>query len=369
MLQQIISNRYQLLEQVGEGSYSVVFRGKDIETGREIAIKEMKSSGLTQEEIREAEEYFFREINILKKLFHESLPRVYDFFIFENRLYMVMEWVEGKNLQEIFEEQGKLTEEKAIDYMKQIGDALLYLQNEKRNIVYKDIKPSNIIINEFGRANLIDFGTARFFSKDKEKDTHVLGTPGYAPPEAYSGSQTDFSSDIYSLGATFYHLTTGEEPCQFRFKFPNPAKYNDKLSPAFSRILLKCLEPREKRIDNAKDLIDEMERMNQGDERTLISLRLLEVSLCLLATIVSIAYFGLKTFGASRYISYLVLCLIIPGFFLYHIYTGVLRGGKFNKKMGVFIPSVVIFMLLIAFMLVSMFLILPLISEQFRLLH
>lgn len=369
MLQQIISNKYQLLEQVGEGSYSIVFRGKDIETGREIAIKEMKSSGLTQEEIREAEEFFFREINILKNLFHESLPRVYDFFIFENRLYMVMEWVEGKNLLEIFEEEGTLTEEKAIDYMKQIGDALLYLQNEKRSIVYKDIKPSNIIINEFGRANLIDFGTARVFSGDKEKDTHVLGTPGYAAPEAYSHRQTDFSSDIYSLGATFYHLTTGEEPCQFRFKFPDPSKFNDKLSPAFSGILLKCLEPREKRIKNASELLEEMETMNQVDESRLSFLRFMEISLFVMANLLALIYFGSNEFGAPRYLSYIVLCLVIPGFYLYHIYLGVLKGGRFNKKMGIFIPAAVILMLLIAFMLLSLFLILPLISPQVRLLH
>lgn len=279
---------------------------------------------------------------------------------------MVMEWVEGRNLLEIFEEKGKLTEDEAIDYMKQIGDALLYLQNDKRSIVYKDIKPSNIIINEFGRANLIDFGTARVFSRDKDKDTHVLGTPGYAPPEAYSGLQTDFSSDIYSLGATFYHLTTGEDPCQFRFKFPDPANYNNKLSPAFSRILLKCLDSKEKRINNAQELLDEMDRMNQGDESSLRTLGFLEISFCLIAVVASIIYFGFGSFGASRLISYLVLCLIIPGFFLYQIYTRVLKVGKFNKKMGIFIPSVVVFMLLIAFMLVSMFLILPLISAQFR---
>lgn len=367
MLNQIIAHKYRLLKQTGEGSYSIVFRGIDIETGREVAIKEMKSSGLTQEEKNEAEDFFFREINILKNLYHEALPRVYDFFIFEARFYMVMDWIEGRNLLEIFEEQGVLSENTARDYMEQIGDALLYLQVEERNIIYKDIKPSNIIINEFGRAKLIDFGAARVFSKDREKDTHVLGTPGYAAPEAYSGRQTNFSSDIYSLGATFYHLTTGQEPCQFRFKFPDPSIYNNKLSPAFSRFLLKCLKPESKRIKNAHELLNEMEKMNRREDSALPMLRLLETVFCILAVLFTLVYFGFNEFGASRYLSFMVLCFVLPGFFIYLIFTGILRREKISGKMEVFIPSIIALMLLLSLMLLSLFLILPLMTVPFKL--
>ena len=271
MSPQIITNRYILLETVGEGSYSVVFRARDNDTGRIVALKELKSSGLTREESNEAQEIFFREISILKNLYHEALPRVYDFFLFEGRFYQVMEWIEGKNLLEILEEEGTIPEKTALNYMQQITDVLIYLQDDKRKIVYKDIKPSNIIVNEFGRVKLVDFGTARIYSRDKKKDTHVLGTPGYAPPEAYREEQTDFSADIYSLGVTMYHLVTGQEPYQFKFRFPDPSKFNGKISKELSCILKDCLLPRDTRIQSAVELSKRVDRYKVSPVKKLVT--------------------------------------------------------------------------------------------------
>jgi len=251
---QIIADRYTLKEIVGEGSYSIVFSGYDMQKKRPVAIKELKSNGLTREEANEAQQLFFNEINILKGLKHRVIPEVFDFFLFEGRHYMVMEWVEGKNFLSVLENKGALPQYKALDYMGQIAGALIYLQEQGRGVIYRDIKPSNIIVNKDGQVKLIDFGTARFYSRKKEKDTHVLGTPGYAPPEAFAGEQTNFSSDVYSMGATFYHLTTGKEPYQFKFKFPDASKFNPNLTLNFTSLLRRCLKPRDERIPNAYEL-------------------------------------------------------------------------------------------------------------------
>ena len=268
MDKEILIDRYILEDIVGEGSYSIVFRGWDQEDKKRVAIKELKSAGMTPEEADEANRLFFNEINILKDLRHSSIPRIFDFFIFEGRHYMVMEWVEGENLEERLTQKGKIPQEEALDYMKKLTNVLCYLQSTLKRIIYRDIKPSNIIVNENGNLKLIDFGISRYYSPEKKKDTHILGTPGYAPPEAYTETQTDFSADIYSLGATFYHLTTDEDPVQFNFIFPNPQKFNPQLTEYFSDLLLDCLRKKEGRIENAEELKGRLEGI--GKESKLI---------------------------------------------------------------------------------------------------
>ena len=254
MEEKVIAERYILQEKVGEGSYSVVYKGFDKDENRKVAVKEMKSAGLTKEEADEAHELFFREMNILKDIKFNYIPEIYDFCLFENRNFMVMQWLEGEDLLSFYRRQGKLLEWQALSYMRQITDALVYLQDENRSIIYKDLKPSNILLDERGQVKIIDFGTARHYNPQKKKDTHILGTPGYAPPEAYTETQTDFSADVYSLGATFYHLTTGEEPFRFRFNFPDPREFSDELSEEFAELLTDCLKKRGERISDAREL-------------------------------------------------------------------------------------------------------------------
>lgn len=264
MDKEILIDRYILEEIIGEGSYSIVFRGWDQEDKKRVAIKELKSAGMTPEEADEANRLFFNEINILKDLRHSSIPRVFDFFIFEGGHYMVMEWVDGENLEEKLRNKGRITQAEALDYLKKLANVLCYLQGALKRVIYRDIKPSNIIVNENGNLKLIDFGISRYFSPEKKKDTHILGTPGYAPPEAYSGTQTDYSADIYSLGATFYHLTTGEDPVQFRFIFPNPQKFNPQLTEDFANLLTDCLKKKEGRIRDAEVLKDRLEKIGRN---------------------------------------------------------------------------------------------------------
>lgn len=282
MIKTLLCNRYRLMEKVGEGSHSVVFKGWDKEESRFVAIKRLKTDGLPDDEAREVRDLFFREINILKKIKHEAIPHAYDFFVHGDQYYFVMEWVEGEDLLSILKRKGKLSEIKARNYLNQLTYVLTYLQKEGTSLIHKDIKPSNIIVCRFGRIKILDFGIARYHSPDKKKDTHELGTPGYASPEAYMGVQTDMSSDIYSVGVTFYHMVTGEEPLQFNFNFPSPREFTPELSEEFSQLLLDCLKNRKDRIIDAAQLRGRLSGHNQKFCKTLIKTLIL-LYVCLAA--------------------------------------------------------------------------------------
>lgn len=250
----VLLDRYEISGIVGEGSYSIVFKGYDRQAKRSVAVKKLKLTGLTQEEKNEAEELFFREIEMLKKLEHPGIPKYYDFFIDYDHFFLVMEWIMGEDLASILKRKRRLSQNRVLKIMKYVIDVLVYLQDKSRGIIYKDLKPSNImLLNDSDEIKIIDFGTARRFTPDKDKDTLSLGTPGYAPPEAYN-EHTDLSSDIYSFGATFYHLVTGEEPFQFKFKFPDPRKFIPELNEEVAKLLLNCLKERKLRIQDAFDL-------------------------------------------------------------------------------------------------------------------
>lgn len=251
---------------MGEGSYSIVFQAQDNQENRPVAVKRLKEKGLTKEEAEEARQIFFKEINILKTLEHPAIPEYYDFLFLEGGYYLVMQWVEGKTLLDILEDRGHLTQSETLEYMERVADALAYMQAREEQVIYRDLKPSNIIVDSYGRVKIIDFGTARIYSPAKNQDTDRLGTPGYAPPEAYGQLQTNQSSDVYSFGATFYHLLTGQEPMQFNFRFPDPRKFNPAMSEDLSLLLRECLRSREKRIPNARFLLNRLNIITGRDK-------------------------------------------------------------------------------------------------------
>lgn len=256
----VLPGGYELLEIIGEGSFSVVYKAFDHVTRRNVAVKKLKTTGIPQDEVQEAKDYFIREMKFLKNLDHPSIPKFYNFIDDGGRFYIVMELVEGDNLLEIMKKEGPLSEGKAFGFMVQVADALSYLQKQKTPIIYKDLKPSNLVLTRDERIKIIDFGAARYFTQ--KEDTYVLGTPGYAPQESYGRAFTDPSADVYSFGATFFHLVTGQEPFQFKFKFPSSSKYNAELSFKFCRVINDCLQPRERRITDAVEL---KERLSKAD--------------------------------------------------------------------------------------------------------
>lgn len=263
----VLDGRYELGEVIGEGSFNIVYRARDRVEDRLVAVKQLRSEGIPKDEQEEARDLFFREIEFLRKLDHVSVPQYYYFLVQDDKYYLVMELIEGDDLLGIMKKKGILSSGDALSYMSRVADALVYLQEQDEPVIFKDLKPANIVIDTCGRLRLIDFGTARRFSLSKSRDTYQLGTPGYAPPEAYSQTeQTDPSSDVYSFGATFFHLLTGKDPAIFRFNFPSPQQFNLKASDSLSALILDCLKPRETRIQDARILKSRIEQVSETDK-------------------------------------------------------------------------------------------------------
>jgi serine/threonine protein kinase len=242
---QIIKDRYCIKKILGEGGMSRVFLAEDQRLHSRLwAIKEMSPSG-TEEETKEMKIQFEREAQILCKLSHMNLPRVADYFIEGGKNYLVMEFIEGETLFDILQKTtGFIKEDDLRTWGVQLCEALEYLHGQDPPIIYRDIKPKNIILTPEGKIKLIDFGIARLFDMSKVSDTIIIGTPGFASPEQYGRGQTDQRSDIYSLGATLYNLATKHDPSDNPFCFVVPSTINMELSNALDNTILKALNLR-----------------------------------------------------------------------------------------------------------------------------
>src|ERR1700730_14297637 len=216
----ILQNRYEIERLLGGGGMGMVYLAHDQRlANRACAVKEMVDHFIDQQQRIEANEYFAREGALGHQLKHAAIPAITDRFDDHNRHYLVMEYVEGRNLEEeIAARGGPLPEGLVIDIARQLCDVLAYLHGFTPPMVYRDMKPSNVMLTPRGRVVLVDFGIARLF-KTARKGT-MIGTLGFAPPEQYQGA-VDPRSDIYSLGATLHYVLTGRDPEKFPpFSFP-----------------------------------------------------------------------------------------------------------------------------------------------------
>ena len=216
----VLQNRYEIERLLGGGGMGTVYLAHDQRlANRYCAVKEMVDHFIDQQQRIEANEYFAREADTLAQLKHAAIPAITDRFDDQNRHYLVMEYVEGRNLEEeIAARGGPLPEGLIIDIARQLCDVLAYLHGSTPPVIYRDMKPSNVMLTPRGRVVLIDFGIARLF-KSARKGT-MIGTLGFAPPEQYQGA-IDPRSDIYSLGATLHYVLTGRDPEKYPpFSFP-----------------------------------------------------------------------------------------------------------------------------------------------------
>ena len=216
----VLQNRYEIERLLGGGGMGMVYLAHDHRlANRPCAVKEMVDHFIDQQQRIEANDYFAREADTLAQLKHAAIPAITDRFDDQNRHYLVMEYVEGRNLEEeIAARGGPLPEGLIIDIARQLCDVLAYLHGSTPPVVYRDMKPSNVMLTPKGRVVLVDFGIARLF-KSARKGT-MIGTLGFAPPEQYQGV-VDPRSDIYSLGATLHYVLTGRDPEKFPpFSFP-----------------------------------------------------------------------------------------------------------------------------------------------------
>lgn len=249
----ILNSRYEIIRKIGGGGMGAVYLASDNNLGGVLrAVKEMVQAHIEEDQQEKAINDFKRESMILSSLDHPSIPTIFDYFYdqAEGRFYLVMKYISGGDLSSRLRSatEGKIDEAVVVEWALQIIDVLNYLHSQPSTIVYRDLKPSNIMIDgNSGRVMLIDFGIARSISQKEEKGVTAVGTMGYAPPELFSGN-VEPRSDIYSLGSTMFHLLTGADPQSnplliFDFqKNPRPRQINPRLSDQIEQILMRSVE-------------------------------------------------------------------------------------------------------------------------------
>jgi serine/threonine-protein kinase len=264
----LLLDRYLIVQRVGGGGMGSVYQARDKRLAdRLCAVKEMIELFADQTQRAKAVEDFRREAAVLAQLKHPSIPTIYDNFIESGRYYLVMEWIGGGDLAEQMRMHGGVVDEvKVTEWAYQICDVLYYIHSQKPPIIYRDLKPANLMLDDTsGRVMLVDFGIARVV-RPTEKGVTAIGTMGYAPPELFSG-KVEPRSDIYSLGATMFHMLTGSDPQDnpllvFDFsKYPRPCQINPLISPEMERILIKSVahkpEDRQASAQELKRALDE----------------------------------------------------------------------------------------------------------------
>lgn len=253
----VIDGKYEILKEIGRGGMSVVYLAMDKHLNKQWAVKEIrkKGSGKNDEIVVNS---LLAEANMMKKLDHPALPRIVDIIDNGVTIYVVMDYIEGESLDKILNEYGAQPEELVVNWAKQLCDALSYLHSQKPPIIYRDMKPANVMLKPEGNIKIIDFGIAREYKEQNLADTTVLGTKGYAPPEQYSG-QTDPRSDIFALGMTMHHLLTGVDPRNGEAYAP-VRQWNPELSEGIEIIIDRCVEPAaENRYQSCADLLYDLE--------------------------------------------------------------------------------------------------------------
>ena len=253
----VIDGKYEILRKIGQGGMSVVYLAMDTHLNKQWAVKEIRKKGNGKDDVVIVNS-LLAEANMMKKLDHPSLPRIVDIIDNGETIFVVMDYIEGESLDKILLEYGPQPEELVIAWAKQLCDVLSYLHSQKPPIIYRDMKPANIMLKPEGNIKIIDFGIAREYKEQSLADTTVLGTKGYAPPEQYSG-QTDARSDIFALGMTMHHLLTGIDP-RGGEKYVPVRMWNPELSEGIEIIIDKCVQPAaENRYQNCSDLLYDLE--------------------------------------------------------------------------------------------------------------
>ncbi len=256
ILNNVVGGRYYVLEIIGKGGFSVVYRVKDVHTGQEYALKEyITSDPADQKKLLEGME---RELAVLKHTSHPVLPKIFNLIKENGRFYLVMELVRGENLKQYITQKKPLKTKELKKVMLQVCSGLYYLHSLEPPIIYRDLKPANIIRMEDGSIKLIDFGIAKRYRDDIDLDALAIGSRGFAAPEQYEKSRlkqfynTDIRTDIYGIGKTMFYLKTGKVyGGKFPLFFPGKLK----------KVIKKCImtEP-DRRYQDCIDVICEIKR-------------------------------------------------------------------------------------------------------------
>lgn len=261
----VVDGKYKILNKIGQGGMSVVYLAMNERANKQWAIKEVRKDGVQNFEV--VKQSLVAETDMLKKLNHPNLPSIIDVIDGEGSFLIVMDYIEGNALSKSLKEYGAQSQHDVVEWAKQLCDVLGYLHSRKPAIIYRDMKPSNVMLKPDGTVTLIDFGTAREFKSTSVEDTKCLGTQGYAAPEQYGGQgQTDARTDIYCLGATLYHLLTGHNPSQPPYEMYPIRQWNPALSSGLEEIILKCTQKNPAdRYQSCAELMYALEHYNELD--------------------------------------------------------------------------------------------------------
>ena len=263
----LVDGKYRVLSEIGHGGMSVVYMAINEKANKTWAIKEVRKDGIKDFEV--VRQGLIVETEMLKRLNHPNLPSIVDVIENEDTFLIVMDYIEGNPLSKALDEYGAQPQEYVIEWAKQLCDVLDYLHTRNPAIIYRDMKPANIMLKPDGNITLIDFGTAREFKEKNLADTTCLGTVGYAAPEQFGGmGQTDARTDIYCLGATLYHLVTGCNPCEPPYEILPIRSINPQLSSGLERIIIKCTQRNpEDRYQSCAELMYALEHYEEIDDK------------------------------------------------------------------------------------------------------
>ncbi len=262
----IVDGKYKILNKIGQGGMSVVYLAMNERANKQWAIKQVRKDGVKDFEV--VKQGLIVEIDMLKRLSHPNLPSIIDVIDRKDNFLIVMDYIQGNSLKNRLDEFGAQPQELVIEWAKQLSDVLGYLHTRKPAIIYRDMKPSNIMLKPDGKLTLIDFGTAREYKEKNLADTTCLGTIGYAAPEQFGGKgQTDGRTDIYCLGATLYHLVTGMNPSEPPYEIKPIREINSSLSSGLEKIILRCTQRNpEDRYQSCAELTYALEHYDEIDD-------------------------------------------------------------------------------------------------------
>lgn len=259
-MQKILADKYEVKEIIGSGGSGTVYRVWDRNLESDMAVKELGPSGMWE-----------REREALKKLRHPALPVITDYFETEGRKFIVMDYIEGITLLQYMRKYGRVKQNQAIIWGRELADVLCYLHGQRVPVIYRDMKPSNVMIDKSGKIKLIDFGTVYLKYSDREEHYVRAGTFGYAAPEQMQKEafeQTDDRCDIYGLGITLHQMLTGKNPAEPPF-CPAPIRsYDRALSKGLEKIVAKAVMPeKEKRYESMRQMKEELECLEEKEKR------------------------------------------------------------------------------------------------------
>lgn len=303
----IVGGRYELLKEVGRGGSSRVYLASDLNLNKTWAVKEIRKKSFI--EGFETHVSLLAEANVIKSLDHPALPRIVDIIEDDTYYYIVMDYVEGQTLQEVLKKKGPQGQEKVVFWAKELTHVLGYLHSQDPPIIYRDLKPGNVILQPNGHLKIIDFGTARTYKEGKTRDTSPLGTRGYAAPEQYAerdglSGQSDARTDIYNLGITMYELLTGKFPSGAPYRYTPIKELVPDASEGLVNIIMKCIEfDPQNRFQSAEELMYALTHIEQMDTRYVAERRKkLRMAIIPIVAGLVMIFSGAGTYAADNFI-------------------------------------------------------------------